>query len=68
VLLRTYRGEIIQTVPMEIPANVTGAVSVLVADDAVSRIEQRETRGAQPRAASVNHPHAEQVAGATRST
>jgi hypothetical protein len=51
VLLRTYRGEeIIQTVPMEIPTNVTGAVSVLVADGSrLAQLEQRETRTAQPR-------------------
>jgi hypothetical protein len=51
VLLRTYRGEeIIQTVPIEIPVNVTGAVSVLVADGSrLSQIEQRETRSGQPR-------------------
>ncbi len=50
-LLRTYRGEeLIQTVPIEIPANVTGAVSVLVADGGrLAQIEQRETRGGQPR-------------------
>ena len=50
-LLRTYRGEeIIQTVPIEIPANVTGAVSVLVADGGrLAQIEQRETRSGQPR-------------------
>jgi hypothetical protein len=51
VLLRTYRGEeIVQTVPIEIPANVTGPVSVLVADGSrLAQIEQRETRSAQPR-------------------
>src|SRR5215467_5531599 len=51
VLLRTYRGdEIIQTVPVEIPANVTGTVAVLVADGArLAQIEQRETRSGQPR-------------------
>jgi len=51
ILLRTYRGdEIIQTVPVEIPANVSGAVSVLVADGArLAQIEQRETRSGQPR-------------------
>jgi len=51
MLLRTYRGEeIIQTVAMEIPANVSGAVSVLVADGGrLSQIEQRETRSGQPR-------------------
>jgi len=50
-LLRTYRGEeIIQTVPMEIPGNISGAVSVLVADGGrLAQIEQRETRSAQPR-------------------
>jgi hypothetical protein len=51
MLLRTYRGEeIIKTVPMEIPANASGAVSVLVADGGrLSQIEQRETRNGQPR-------------------
>jgi hypothetical protein len=51
VLLRTYRGEeIIQTVPIEIPVNVSGSVSVLVADGSrLSQIEQRETRSGQPR-------------------
>jgi hypothetical protein len=51
MLLRTYRGEeIIQTVPIEIPVNVSGSVSVLVADGSrLSQIEQRETRSGQPR-------------------
>jgi SpoIVB peptidase S55 len=50
-LLRTYRGEeIIQTIPVEIPSNLTGPVSVLVADGSrLAQIEQRETRTAQPR-------------------
>jgi hypothetical protein len=50
-LLRTYRGEeIIQTVPIDIPSNVTGPVSVLVADGGrLGQIEQRETRSPQPR-------------------
>ncbi len=51
ILLRTYRGEeIIQTVPLEIPANLVGIASVLVADGGrLAQIEQRETRTAQPR-------------------
>jgi len=51
VLLRTYRGEdILRTVPIEIPANASGTLSILVADGGrLSQIEQRETRSAQPR-------------------
>jgi hypothetical protein len=51
VLLRTYRGEeILRTVPIEIPANASGALSLLVADGTrLGQIEQRETRSAQPR-------------------
>jgi hypothetical protein len=51
VLLRTYRGEeMIRTVPIDIPPNLSGTMSVLVADGGrLSQIEQRETRSAQPR-------------------
>jgi hypothetical protein len=44
VLLRTYRGEgITRTVPVEIPANVRGAVSIMVADAVrLSQFEARE--------------------------
>jgi hypothetical protein len=49
VLLRTYRGEdVLRTLPIEIPANVTGALSLLVSDGShLSQIEQRETRATQ---------------------
>ena len=51
VLLRTRRGEeLLRTVPIEIPANVSGTLSVLVADgNRLTQIEQRESRSAQPR-------------------
>jgi hypothetical protein len=51
VLLRTYRGEDqIRTIPIEIPANVSGTLSLLVADGGrLGQIEQRETRSSQPR-------------------
>jgi hypothetical protein len=51
VLLRTRRGEeLLRTVPIEIPANATGTLSVLVADgNRLGQIEQREARSAQPR-------------------
>jgi hypothetical protein len=51
VLLRTYRGdEQIRTIPIAIPANVSGPLSLLVADGGrLSQIEQRETRASQPR-------------------
>src|SRR5688572_8275901 len=46
VLMRTYRGdEIIQTVPLEIPANATGSLSVMVSDGArLAQWERREVR------------------------
>ena len=46
VLLRTYRGEeIVQTLPIEIPANASGALSILVSDGArLGQTEQRDTR------------------------
>ncbi len=46
MLLRTYRGEeIVRTLPIEIPANASGALSVLVSDGArLGQIEQREAR------------------------
>jgi hypothetical protein len=49
VLLRTYRGEdTIRTVPIEIPANATGTLSLLVSDGArLGQAEQRETRATQ---------------------
>jgi SpoIVB peptidase S55 len=51
MLYRTYRGEeIVKTLPIEIPANASGALSILVSDGArLSLSEQRETRLAQPR-------------------
>ena len=51
VLFRTYRGDdIIRTLPIDIPANATGSLSVLVSDGArLGQAEQREARTAQPR-------------------
>ena len=51
ILLRTRRGdEILRTVPIEIPSNATGTLSVLVADGGrLGQIEQREARTQQPR-------------------
>jgi hypothetical protein len=51
VLLRTYRGEdLLRTVPIEIPANATGNLAVMVSDGArLSQVEQREARLPQPR-------------------
>ena len=51
VLYRTYRGEeIVRTLPIDIPTNASGALSILVSDGArLSLSEQRETRLAQPR-------------------
>jgi hypothetical protein len=46
ILTRSYRGdETISTVPIEIPANATGSLSILVSDGkALNAIEQREQR------------------------
>ncbi len=46
LLLRTYRGdEMTRTVPIDIPANATGALSLLVSDGtSLARIEQRDAR------------------------
>jgi hypothetical protein len=51
VLLRTYRGdEVVKTVPIEIPPNANGSLSILVSDGArLNQTEQRETRMPQPR-------------------
>jgi len=51
VLLRTYRGEdVVRTIPIDIPANTSGTLSLLVADGGrLGQIEQRETRSSQPR-------------------
>lgn len=48
VLTRSYRGEeIISTVPIDIPANVSGSLSILVTDGRqLNAIEQRELRRA----------------------
>ena len=46
MLLRTYRGEgITRTVPVEIPANARGTVSIMVAD--ATRLSQLEARELQ---------------------
>ena len=46
MLLRTYRGEdVLRTLPIEIPANVSGTLSLVVSDGArLGQAEQRETR------------------------
>jgi hypothetical protein len=51
VLLRTYRGDdVIRTIPIDIPANAVGTLSVLVSDGArLGLSEQREARLPQPR-------------------
>jgi len=51
VLLRTYRGDQeIRTVPIDIPANASGALSILVSDGTrLGQAEQREMRLPQPR-------------------
>jgi hypothetical protein len=50
VLFRTYRDEVVRTLPIEIPANVTGTLSILVSDGArLGQSEQREARSPQPR-------------------
>jgi hypothetical protein len=51
VLLRTYRGEeVVRTLPIEIPANASGTLSLLVSDGArLGQTEQREARAPQPR-------------------
>jgi hypothetical protein len=51
ILLRTYRGEdIVETVPIEIPANARGSLSVLVADGGrLTQLDQRDARGPEPR-------------------
>jgi hypothetical protein len=49
MLLRTYRGEeVVRTLPIGIPANVDGALSILVSDGArLGLAEQRDTRSPQ---------------------
>jgi hypothetical protein len=51
VLLRSYRGEdIIQTIPIEIPANARGNLALMVSDgQRLNQTEQREARLPQPR-------------------
>jgi len=51
VLLRTYRGqEVVRTIPIEIPANASGTLSLLVSDGSrLAQVEQREARPQQPR-------------------
>jgi len=51
VLLRTYRGdEVVRTLPIEIPANANGSLSILVSDgQRLGQSEQREVRTPQPR-------------------
>src|SRR5438132_11517623 len=46
VLLRTYRGdEVLRTLPIDIPANASGSLSLLVTDGTrLSQIEQRDAR------------------------
>lgn len=48
MLLRTYRGEeIIKTLPIDIPGNANGSLSIMVTDGArLSQTEQRELRQA----------------------
>src|SRR5256885_4003543 len=55
VLLRTYRGEeVVRTLPIEIPANASGSLSLLVSDGGrLSQIEQREARSPQQQPRSV---------------
>lgn len=51
VLLRSYRGEdIIQTIPITIPANARGSLALTVSDgQRLNQTEQREARLPQPR-------------------
>ena len=51
VLLRTYRGEdILRTIPIAIPSNATGSLSVVVSDgQRLQQAELREARLPQPR-------------------
>jgi hypothetical protein len=51
VLFRTYRGEeIVRTLPIEIPSNASGTLSILVSDgQRLGLTEQREARLPQPR-------------------
>jgi hypothetical protein len=51
ILFRTYRGdEVVRTMPIQIPANASGTLSVLVSDgQRLGQSELREARGPQPR-------------------
>jgi SpoIVB peptidase S55 len=51
VLLRTYRGEdLLRTIPVTIPANATGNLSLVISDgQRLQQAEQRELRLPQPR-------------------
>ncbi len=51
VLLRSYRGEdIVQTIPIEIPANARGSLALMVSDgQRLNQSEGREARLPQPR-------------------
>jgi hypothetical protein len=51
VLFRTYRGdEVVRTLPIEIPGNASGTLSLLVSDGArLGQSELRELRSPQPR-------------------
>ena len=51
VMFRTYRGdEVVRTLPIEIPHNANGSLSLLVSDGGrLGMNEQRETRAPQPR-------------------
>lgn len=51
VLLRTFRGEdVLRTIPIEIPANATGSLSLIISDgQRLQQAEQRELRLPQRR-------------------
>jgi hypothetical protein len=51
VMFRTYRGEdVVRTLPIEIPYNASGSLSLLVSDGGrLGMNEQREARAPQPR-------------------
>jgi hypothetical protein len=52
LLLRTYRGdEVTRIVPIDIPANASGSMSILVSDGGrLAQWDQRDPRAAQPKA------------------
>ena len=54
VLLRTFKGEeVVKSVPIQIPANATGSLQLLVADaNRLSAEDRRESRGAESQRAS----------------